>query len=68
MHGSISAGNHSPGCPFCEVYQHEHIEHDSARCPACSGFLSDGLLKALRRMTTLPDILGRQPASAATRR
>jgi hypothetical protein len=66
MHETMSAGPHSTCCPFCEVY--EHTGHDSPGCPFCSGFFSKGLLKALRQITELPDIISRQPASAATRR
>ena len=66
MHDTMSAGPHSPTCPFREVY--EHTGHDSPGCPFCSGFFSKGLLKALRQLTELPDIISRQPASAATRK
>ncbi len=65
MHDSITASSHSPRCPFCEVG--EHAGHDSARCLACEGFFSEGLLEALRRMTELPDIIARRPAGAADR-
>ncbi len=66
MHDSITASSHSPRCPFCEVG--EHAGHDSARCLACEGFLSEGLLEALRRMTELPAVIARQPAGATDRR
>jgi hypothetical protein len=55
-------------CLFCEVY--EHAGHDSGHCPSCKGFFSEGFLRALRRMTRLPDALPASTfgASAATRR
>ena len=52
MHDSIAASSYSPRCPFCEVG--EHSGHDSARCLACKGFFSEGLLEALRRMVESP--------------
>jgi hypothetical protein len=58
-----SIGATSPiiqGCPFCEVY--EHPNH-GAVCLSCRGFLSEGLLKALRRIPALPEIL---PTSSGT--
>jgi hypothetical protein len=64
VHDSISTGS----CPFCGV--HEHADHDSARCLFGEGFLSDGLLETLHRVTAeLPDVfsttsLGDAPASA----
>jgi hypothetical protein len=52
---SITTGSHaSLQCPFCEVY--EHTCRDSGHYPTCGGFFSEGFLKALRRMTKLPDI------------
>jgi hypothetical protein len=52
---SIAAATHaSQSCPYCEVY--EHADH-GAVCLSCRGFLSEGLLKALRRIPDLPEIL-----------
>jgi hypothetical protein len=52
---SIAAASSSiQNCPFCEVY--EQLNH-GAVCLSCQGFLSDGLLEALRRIPDLPDIL-----------
>ena len=65
MHDSITASSHSPRCPFCEAG--EHAGRDSARCLTCEGFLSEGLLEALRRMTELPAIIARRPAGATDR-
>ena len=67
MHDSMSTGSHPHRCPFCEG--HEHV---SARCLFDEGFLSEGLLETLHRVTTeLPDIFSTTslvdtPASAAT--
>jgi hypothetical protein len=60
---ATTESNYPLRCLFCEVY--EHAGHDSGHCPSCEGFL-----RALRRMTRLPDAL---PASTfgapvATRR
>jgi hypothetical protein len=66
---SATTESHYPlRCLFCGVY--EHAGHDSGHCPSCEGFFSEGFLRALRRMTRLPDAL---PASTfgapvATRR
>jgi hypothetical protein len=51
VHDSMSTGSHPHRCPFCEVH-----EHDSAHCLFDAGFLSEGLLEMLHRLTTeLPD-------------
>jgi hypothetical protein len=41
-------------CPFCGVY--EDTGHNVC-CLYCRGFLSEGLLKALRRLPDLPEVL-----------
>jgi hypothetical protein len=51
---SIEAATAIQHCPFCEVY--EHTGHNVC-CLYCRGFLSEGLLKALRRLPDLPGIL-----------
>ncbi len=56
---SITTGDHSLRCPLCEVYELEPSGHDSARCSSCEGFLSGELLKTLRQITELPDVIGR---------
>jgi hypothetical protein len=64
VHDSMSTGSHY--CPLCEVQ-----EHDPAHCLFDEGFLSEGLLETLHRLTAeVPDIfsttsLGDAPASAA---
>jgi hypothetical protein len=64
VHDSMSTGSHR--CPLCEVH-----EHDSAHCLFDEGFLSEGLLETLHRVTTeVPDIFSATslvdaPASAA---
>jgi len=61
----MSTGSRRHLCPFCEGH-----EHDSAHCLFDEGFLSEGLLETLHRVTTqLPDVfsttsLGDAPASA----
>ena len=65
VNDSLTAASHTVlGCPFCEVLQ--HTDHDSGvTCLSCKGFLSEGLLKALRRVPDLPEIL---PTSSGTPR
>ena len=64
MQDSMGTGSH----PFRGV--HEHADHDSPRCLFGEGFLSEGLLETLHRVTAqLPDIFstassGDAPASA----
>ncbi len=65
MHDSITASPYSPPLPLCEAG--EHAGNDSARCLAFEGFISEGLLEALRRMTELPAIIARRPAGATDR-
>jgi hypothetical protein len=56
VHASMSTESHYLRCPFCE--DHEHADHDSARCLLDGGFLSEELLETLYRVTTeLPGIL-----------
>jgi hypothetical protein len=54
------------GCPFCQVYEHTD-RHDGARCLSCRGFLSEGLLKALRGIPGLPEIFLAPPADTPAR-
>jgi hypothetical protein len=54
----------SQGCPFCEVY--DHADH-GAVCLSCRGFLSEGLLKALRRIPDLPEMLPRSSSHTPAR-
>jgi hypothetical protein len=51
---SIDGATAIQHCPFCGVY--EHTGHNVC-CLYCRGFLSEGLLKALRRLPDLPGIL-----------
>ena len=52
MHDPVRTGAHPLCCPFCEG----RADCDSARCPFDEGFLSEGLLEALHRVTTeLPE-------------
>ena len=51
---SIDAATSIQHCPFCGAY--EHIGHNVC-CLYCRGFLSEGLLKALRRLPDLPGVL-----------
>jgi hypothetical protein len=43
------------GCPFCGVYEHSG-RHDESGCLSCRGFLSEGLLQALCRVSRLHEI------------
>jgi hypothetical protein len=72
MDDPLTVASHTVlGCPFCEV--HQHTDHDSGvTCLSCKGFLSEGLLQALRRVPDLPEILppssGTPARGASTRR
>jgi hypothetical protein len=63
----LTAASHTVlGCPFCEV--HQHTDHNSGvTCLSCKGFLSEGLLQALRRVPDLPEILPRSSPGAPAR-
>jgi len=63
----LTATHHTTlGCPFCEV--HPHTDHEGAvTCLSCKGFLSDGLLNALRRIPDLPEILPRSSSRTPAR-
>jgi hypothetical protein len=57
VHDSMSTGAHPHHGPLREVQ-----EHDSAHCLFNEGFLSEGLLETLHRVTTeLPDIFSTPP-------
>jgi hypothetical protein len=51
----------TPGCPFCEVYG--RTGHDGGRCLSCRGFLSEGLLEALRRIPGVAEIFPPPPVA-----
>jgi ribosomal protein L37AE/L43A len=55
---SITSRGHSLRCPFCEISDLEPSGHDAARCSCCGGSLSGELLKILRQITDLPDVIG----------
>jgi hypothetical protein len=64
---SITTGSHAPlRCPFCEVY--EHSGRNSGPCPSCSGFFSEGFLKALRHIAKLPGVFPESLVGTATQR
>ena len=48
-------------CPLCEVGRLRSFVNDSMRCGSCGGHLSGAILKALRQITDLPDVLGAHP-------
>jgi hypothetical protein len=50
-----SRTNITLGCPFCGVYEHAD-RHDESGCLSCRGFLSEGLLQALCRVSRLHEI------------
>jgi ribosomal protein L37AE/L43A len=57
--GTFSTGSRALICPFCEVYELRHFGHNAARCEHCGGVLGAPLLETLRRITDLPDAIGR---------
>jgi uncharacterized Zn finger protein (UPF0148 family) len=46
-------------CPICEVGYLHLSGHFTACCRSCGGFLDGKMMEALRRITALPDTLGR---------
>ena len=52
---AASRTNITLGCPLCGVYEHTG-RHDGNGCLSCRGFLSEGLLQALCRVSRLHDI------------
>jgi ribosomal protein L37AE/L43A len=46
-------------CPLCEVDQLRPSGNDSAQCASCAGLVSGAMLEALRRISALPDALGK---------
>ena len=61
MEGSTTIRFHSIRCPFCEVYELEHLRDGSVRCASCEGSLDAELLSMIRQIRTLPDALGSHP-------
>ena len=63
MNEPVSAASRATlDCPFCGVYESTD-RHNGSGCQSCRGFLSEGLLQALRRLPNLPE-LARSPAPA----
>ena len=56
---SLSSRAGSLVCPLCEVHNLETRDQSSAHCDSCRGIVSGTMLEALRRITGLPDALGR---------
>jgi hypothetical protein len=46
-------------CPLCEIGQLRIVGHHSDRCESCGSSLSGAMLDTLRRISALPDALGR---------
>jgi len=46
-------------CPRCEASKLHPSDRDSMRCESCGGRLSGAMLETLRRISTLPDALGK---------
>lgn len=46
-------------CPFCEVHALRPFGRNSARCESCGSLVSGVILDVLRRITGLPDAVGR---------
>jgi hypothetical protein len=57
--GISSAGFRNLTCPFCEVYELRPFGHNASRWDSCGGVLGGPLLETLRRITDLPDAIGR---------
>ena len=69
MEGSTTIRFHSIRCPFCEVYELEHLRDGSARCASCEGSLDAELLSMIRQIRTCQTLLAHIAArSAATQR
>lgn len=61
MERPTSTGSRSLLCPFCEVHELRPFGRNSTRCESCGSFVSGALLDTLRRITGLPDAVGRHP-------
>jgi ribosomal protein L37AE/L43A len=59
MEDTSSNGLHTLTCPFCEVHELRPSGHNGARCESCKSVLGGPLLETLRRITDLPDAIGR---------
>ncbi len=46
-------------CPLCEENRLYPLDRDSMRCESCDGRLSGAMLVTLRRISALPDALGK---------
>jgi ribosomal protein L37AE/L43A len=58
--GSLLASRHDYFvCPLCEAGELHPSGRDSTRCGSCGSVLSEAMLEALRKITALPDALGR---------
>ncbi len=61
MHDSITAGDYSVCCPFCEGYELEPFGYNAALCPSCGSQIGGALLETLYRISELAEVAG-QPA------
>ena len=59
MENTFETGPHPLICPFCEVYEIRPFGHNGSRCESCGGVLGGSLLETLRRITNLPEAIGR---------
>ena len=48
-------------CPLCEVSKLHTSNRNSMICESCGGHLSGSMLETLRRISALPDALGKHP-------
>jgi uncharacterized Zn finger protein (UPF0148 family) len=56
---SLASRSGSLVCPLCEVDRLRLSGNNSARCASCGGLVSGAMLETLRRISALPDALGR---------
>ncbi len=59
MKNTPATGSQPLTCPFCEVYETHPFGYNASRCESCGGVLGGSLLQTLRRITELPDAVGR---------
>lgn len=56
---SLASGPESLLCPHCEASKLRSSDRDSMRCESCGERLGGAMLESLRRISTLPDCLGK---------
>jgi ribosomal protein L37AE/L43A len=59
MEDVFATKSHPLTCPFCEAHELRPFGNNSARCYSCGSLLNNAFLETLRRITELPDAVGR---------